>query len=145
MNKLRPRCECVGSTRPRHHRVHHASPAVPGPELRGHPHRLGPAPRHLHRRGEPPVYGLTKNIATYNPLRVATHEYASLAHDLAAAGTWKDRVSHLVRGPGWRPEPAAGAGAVPAGVATSADLPAEDAGTADPARPAAPLAGESAA
>jgi hypothetical protein len=49
------------------------------------------------------VYGLTKNISTYNPLRVATHEYASIARDLRAAHTWRDRLRHLVNGPGWQP------------------------------------------
>jgi sterol desaturase/sphingolipid hydroxylase (fatty acid hydroxylase superfamily) len=47
------------------------------------------------------VYGLTKNIKTYNPLRVAYHEYASIARDLKAATSWRDRAAHLLRGPGW--------------------------------------------
>jgi sterol desaturase/sphingolipid hydroxylase (fatty acid hydroxylase superfamily) len=49
-------------------------------------------------------YGLTKNIATYNPLRVAYHEYAAIARDVRNATRWQDRLSHLVRGPGWRPD-----------------------------------------
>ncbi|MQS08535.1 sterol desaturase family protein [Streptomyces alkaliphilus] len=60
------------------------------------------------------VYGLTKNIDTHNPLRVATHEYASILRDVRAARTGRDRLNHLFRGPGWRPaerEPEA-AGAV---------------------------------
>jgi sterol desaturase/sphingolipid hydroxylase (fatty acid hydroxylase superfamily) len=47
------------------------------------------------------IYGLTKNINTYNPLRVAYHEYASIARDLRGTKSWRDRVSHLLRGPGW--------------------------------------------
>ncbi|MFD6825045.1 sterol desaturase family protein [Streptomyces sp. NPDC060085] len=50
-----------------------------------------------------PVFGLTKDIDTYNPLRVATHEYASMVRDVVAAHTWHDRASHILRGPGWRP------------------------------------------
>jgi hypothetical protein len=50
-----------------------------------------------------PVYGLTKNISTYNPLRVATHEYASIGRDLVAARGWRDRLGYLFRGPGWLP------------------------------------------
>ncbi|WP_377272281.1 sterol desaturase family protein [Peterkaempfera sp. SMS 1(5)a] len=50
-----------------------------------------------------PVYGLTKNITTHNPLRVATHEYAAIARDIAAARGWRDRLGHLLRGPGWQP------------------------------------------
>jgi sterol desaturase/sphingolipid hydroxylase (fatty acid hydroxylase superfamily) len=47
------------------------------------------------------VYGLTKNISTYNPLRVAYHEYASIARDLKAATSWGARAGHLLKGPGW--------------------------------------------
>ncbi|MDB1089760.1 sterol desaturase family protein [Streptomyces sp. ACA25] len=52
---------------------------------------------------EPCVYGLTKNIDTHNPLRVATHEYVAIARDLSAAGTWRERVGYLLRNPGWQP------------------------------------------
>ncbi|MGI9577613.1 MAG: sterol desaturase family protein [Microthrixaceae bacterium] len=50
---------------------------------------------------EPVRYGLTKNIETFNPLRVATHEYADIVHDVAHSDNWEDRVSFVVRGPGW--------------------------------------------
>ncbi|MER7760053.1 sterol desaturase family protein [Streptomyces sp. NPDC097619] len=52
-----------------------------------------------------PVYGLTKNIGTHNPLRVATHEYVSIARDLRAARSWRERGGRLFRGPGWSPTP----------------------------------------
>jgi sterol desaturase/sphingolipid hydroxylase (fatty acid hydroxylase superfamily) len=48
------------------------------------------------------VYGLTKNINTYNPLRVAFHEYAAIGRDLRAARSWRQRLNHLVRSPGWQ-------------------------------------------
>ena len=51
---------------------------------------------------ERPVYGLTKNIETYNPFRVAFHEYAAIWRDLRAATSWRARVGHLVNGPGWQ-------------------------------------------
>ncbi|GAA1916709.1 sterol desaturase family protein [Streptomyces sodiiphilus] len=57
----------------------------------------------------PCVYGLTKNIDTYNPLRVATHEYVSLARDLAGARNWRERAGYLLRGPGWQPGALSGA------------------------------------
>ncbi len=65
---------------------------------------------------DPPVYGLTKNIETFNPLRIATHEYADLVRDVASARSWRDRLSYVLREPGWsyrrRAErSAAGAGA----------------------------------
>lgn len=50
---------------------------------------------------EPVVYGLTKNIDTYDPVRIATHEHASIAHDVATADNWPDRLSFVLRGPGW--------------------------------------------
>lgn len=53
------------------------------------------------REDEPVVYGLTKNIGTYNPLRIASHEFADIARDVAAADTWKDRLGFAFRGPGW--------------------------------------------
>jgi sterol desaturase/sphingolipid hydroxylase (fatty acid hydroxylase superfamily) len=46
-------------------------------------------------------YGLTKNIGTYNPLRVAFHEYAAIARDLAGARTWRERIAYSFAGPGW--------------------------------------------
>jgi hypothetical protein len=47
------------------------------------------------------IYGLTKNINTFNPLRVAYHEYAAIARDVWGARRWRDRVGHVLRGPGW--------------------------------------------
>lgn len=53
------------------------------------------------REDETVVYGLTKNINTFNPLRVATHEYADMFRDVARSTTWRDRWSFVLRGPGW--------------------------------------------
>jgi sterol desaturase/sphingolipid hydroxylase (fatty acid hydroxylase superfamily) len=50
---------------------------------------------------EPVVYGLTRNIHTFNPLRIATHEWGDILRDIASASTWHDRFSFLLRGPGW--------------------------------------------
>jgi hypothetical protein len=60
--------------------------------------------RSFEPEGEPVVYGLTKNLATYNPLRVAFHEYAVILADFGQAARWRDRIGHLTRGPGWMPE-----------------------------------------
>ncbi|WP_314034648.1 sterol desaturase family protein [Dietzia sp. CH92] len=51
--------------------------------------------------GEDVVYGLTTNINTFNPLRIATHEWVAIARDVFRSETWRDRVGYLVRGPGW--------------------------------------------
>jgi hypothetical protein len=50
------------------------------------------------------VFGLTKNIGTYDPLRVTTHEYAAIARDVRAARRWRERAGRVLRGPGWEPE-----------------------------------------
>ncbi|MET7424659.1 sterol desaturase family protein [Dactylosporangium sp. NPDC005555] len=49
------------------------------------------------------VYGLTKNIGTYNPLRVATHEYRDIWRDVRTAAGWRDRVRFVFGRPGWQP------------------------------------------
>lgn len=48
-------------------------------------------------------YGLTTDIDTYNPVRIAFHEWAALARDVAAAPSWRQRWQHLVGPPGWQP------------------------------------------
>ena len=58
--------------------------------------------------GERVRYGLTKNIETHNPVRVAFHEYIALWHDIRAARSWRVRWSLLLRGPGYEPPTSAG-------------------------------------
>ena len=48
------------------------------------------------------VYGLTKNVDSFNPLRVATHEWADLIADVKAAPSFRSKVGYLFHGPGWR-------------------------------------------
>ena len=50
---------------------------------------------------EPVVYGLTRNIETFNPVRIATHEYVDIVSDVAGSTSWSDRLSYVLRGPGW--------------------------------------------
>jgi sterol desaturase/sphingolipid hydroxylase (fatty acid hydroxylase superfamily) len=50
------------------------------------------------------VYGLTKNINTFQPWRIATHEYAQMLRDVASSTSWRERLSYVVRGPGWATE-----------------------------------------
>ena len=52
---------------------------------------------------EPVVYGLTKNIHSFNPAVVASHEHVSMLADVAHARNWRHRLGHLVRRPGWQP------------------------------------------
>ncbi len=53
------------------------------------------------REDEPVRYGLTKNIDTFNPLKIATHEHVDILRDVASSDNWKDRLSFVFRGPGW--------------------------------------------
>jgi sterol desaturase/sphingolipid hydroxylase (fatty acid hydroxylase superfamily) len=53
------------------------------------------------REDERVVYGLTTNIDTYNPVTIATHEWRDIARDVAGASSWRERLSFLLRGPGW--------------------------------------------
>ena len=50
---------------------------------------------------EPVVYGLTKNLNSFNPARVAAHEHAGMLADVGRATNWRDRLSFVLRGPGW--------------------------------------------
>ena len=47
------------------------------------------------------VYGLTKNIASFNPFVIGFHEYAAILRDLRAAKTWRRRFGVAWHGPGW--------------------------------------------
>ncbi|MFJ8233884.1 sterol desaturase family protein [Streptomyces sp. NPDC094448] len=93
---------------PSHHRVHHASQGSYldrnfGGILILWDRLFGSFTAETER----PVYGLTKNIDTYNALLVATHEYAAIARDLRAAASWREGANRLLRGPGWQPAPPA--------------------------------------
>ncbi|MFG3343500.1 sterol desaturase family protein [Streptomyces sp. NPDC048018] len=95
--------EAVFNT-PSHHRVHHGSNDVYldrnyGGILIVWDRLFGT----FEPEGERVVYGLTKNIDTYNPLMVAVHEYRAAWRDVRTAGRWRDRAGHLFGPPGWAP------------------------------------------
>jgi sterol desaturase/sphingolipid hydroxylase (fatty acid hydroxylase superfamily) len=50
---------------------------------------------------EPVVYGLTKNVESFNVGRIATHEYGDIARDVYRSTTWRERMSYVFKGPGW--------------------------------------------
>lgn len=50
------------------------------------------------------VYGLTKNITTFNPFRIAFHEYAAIFRDAAATKGLVRKAEVFVRGPGFKPK-----------------------------------------
>jgi sterol desaturase/sphingolipid hydroxylase (fatty acid hydroxylase superfamily) len=86
---------------PSHHRVHHAS----NPQYidRNHGGTLIIWDRmfgtyELER--EPCEYGLTKNIHTYNPFRIAFHEWADIVRDVRAARTLNEAMKSVFGRPG---------------------------------------------
>ena len=90
---------------PSHHRVHHAS-----------------NPRYLNRNyagvlmvwdrlfgtfaaeqnKEPPHYGIVKNIETFNPIRIAFHEWASIVREVRVSHSLREAISVIFGPPGWR-------------------------------------------
>ena len=46
-------------------------------------------------------YGIVKNLGSFNPLWVATHEWAGIAKDVWSAPGLKAKWNYLVRPPGW--------------------------------------------
>jgi sterol desaturase/sphingolipid hydroxylase (fatty acid hydroxylase superfamily) len=50
---------------------------------------------------DPPRYGIVKNLATYNPLRIAFHEWAAIARDVLSDASPADALRHLFGPPGW--------------------------------------------
>jgi sterol desaturase/sphingolipid hydroxylase (fatty acid hydroxylase superfamily) len=98
---LPPAAERVLNT-PSHHRVHHGS----NPQYldRNHGSILIVWDKlfgTFEPEGDEVVYGLTKNINTFNPARIATHEHADILRDVARSTSWRERLSYVVRGPGW--------------------------------------------
>jgi len=53
------------------------------------------------------IYGLTKNINSYNPLRIAFHEWIDIWNDVRHADTWRLRMRYVFGRPGWREEESA--------------------------------------
>jgi sterol desaturase/sphingolipid hydroxylase (fatty acid hydroxylase superfamily) len=92
---------------PAHHRVHHASNARYidrnyGGTLIVWDRLFGTfEPENMQDR---PVYGLTKNIRTFNPIRIAFLEWIELSRDVYVATNWRERWLYLWGRPGWRPD-----------------------------------------
>ncbi|MDX6581968.1 MAG: hypothetical protein QOI10_1152 [Solirubrobacterales bacterium] len=53
--------------------------------------------------GERVRYGLTTQLRTYRPVRVAFHEYVAMWHDMKRADRVRDKLGVVFRGPGWTP------------------------------------------
>jgi sterol desaturase/sphingolipid hydroxylase (fatty acid hydroxylase superfamily) len=53
------------------------------------------------QEAEPVVYGLTKDIQTFNPLRIAFHELAAIGRDVRNAPTLGAKLGYTFAPPGW--------------------------------------------
>ena len=91
---------------PSHHRVHHGS----NPKYidRNHAGTLIVWDK-LFGTFEPedpedaPRFGLTTNINTYNPVRIAFHEWADMARDVWNASGWRNKLRYAFGNPAWSP------------------------------------------
>ena len=49
------------------------------------------------------VYGLTKNVNSYNPLKVVSHEWSAIVADVKSTPSMRTKLGYLLRKPGWQP------------------------------------------
>lgn len=103
INKMPKWFEAVFNT-PSHHRVHHAT----NPQYLDRNHAgifiiwdkfFGT----FEPEKEKPVYGLVKNIETYNPLKIAFTEWYEMIIDFFLSKTTiKNKFKYLIKPPGWK-------------------------------------------
>lgn len=103
INKLPKWFEAIFNT-PSHHRVHHAT----NPQYLDRNHAgifiiwdklFGTFEPEV----EKPVYGLVKNIETYNPIKVAFLEWYNMFKDFFTSKTsFKNKIRYLIKPPGWK-------------------------------------------
>lgn len=89
---------------PSHHRVHHAT----NPQYLDRNHAgifivwdkwFGSYEPEV----EKPIYGLTKNIGSFNPLFVAFHEWLAMLKDVVTSNTsFYNRLLYFIKPPGWK-------------------------------------------
>lgn len=103
VGKLHPIIEFFFNT-PSHHRVHHASNVRYLD--RNHAGILIIWDRMFgtfepEREEEPVIYGITNNIHTYNPFKIASHEYAKMIRDVRTAPGLRAKLGYIFMPPGW--------------------------------------------
>ena len=89
---------------PSHHRVHHGSnPEYIDKNMGGvliiWDRLFGTFQPELFR----PTYGLTHNINTFNPVRIAFHEWLDIRRDLLRSNSLSDSLRFIFGRPGWKP------------------------------------------
>ncbi len=92
---------------PSHHRVHHAI----NPEYLDKNHGqififwdklFGTFQKEL--ASAPPVYGITRPVSTWNPIKINFQHLGLLIQDAWRATNWKDKFTIWFKPTGWRPE-----------------------------------------
>ena len=53
---------------------------------------------------EPPRYGIISQLGTFNPFRVAFHEWAGIWRDITHAKNLREVLGYLFGPPGWSPD-----------------------------------------
>ena len=101
INRLPAPLEWVLNT-PSHHRVHHGSDLTYLDKNHAGiliiwDRLFGTFEPEAHR----PTYGLTTNINSHNPVRIAFHEWTSIARDVRRAGTFRNALGYVFGPPGW--------------------------------------------
>lgn len=56
------------------------------------------------RHAEKPRYGIVKNLDTFNPIKIAFHEWAGIFQDVRSAKNFKEVVGYIAGPPGWSPD-----------------------------------------
>jgi len=106
IKKCPPWFEAVMNT-PSHHRVHHGT----NPVYLDRNHAgvfivwdklFGTYQPELEE--EPPRYGIIKNLGTYNPLKIVSHEWFAILDDMRNAKSFKHAMLYLLAPPGWSPD-----------------------------------------
>jgi sterol desaturase/sphingolipid hydroxylase (fatty acid hydroxylase superfamily) len=92
---------------PSHHRVHHASnPRYVDRNYAGvfmiWDRLFGTFA--AERDEEPPKYGLIHNINTYNPIKIAFHEWVAMFRDVKRSRSLREAFMYVFGPPGWRPD-----------------------------------------
>lgn len=104
IDKLPPTAEAVLNT-PSHHRVHHgANPHYIDKNYAGVFivwDKLFGSFEPEHRRVK---YGLTTNLDTYNPFRIAYHETTDIVRDVIQRRGWRTKLRSILGRTGWVPD-----------------------------------------
>jgi len=106
IKRFPPWFEAVMNT-PSHHRVHHATnPRYLDSNYAGvfiiWDRMFGTFEPELD--DEPCKYGIVKNLGTFNPIKVAFHEWIGIVRDVLTARSLRDAIQFAVRPPGWSPD-----------------------------------------